>query len=229
MDDEDLLANILQEEQELKSKNTQLATALATSAFQGQEDANLIQFQIDTAEMLNKIEHFLRGEYITTDPSGNEYWTKPMKKVLDKNGKPMKDKDGKDIEEVDQSRILLNDYGVNLILSILGNYLDKNTILSYYDERRINEILADFADKLAEEIFNTYEKIGLDSDFKKTRYPLIVLTIVHTVESAYRRALHGKTMEDLNSSKIFTQVDQIGNRGVPTKKRHRSPFKPSTW
>ena len=49
------------------------------------------------------------------------------------------------------------------------------------------------------------------------------------VESAYRRAIRGKTMEDLNSSKIFTQMDNIGSRNqIPIKKKF-SLFKPGTW
>lgn len=221
MGEEDFLQQLQAESDSLKSQNNQLNTALSTSAYQGQEDANLIQYQIDTGEQLAKIEHFLKGEYIKTDKEGNEFWATPTKKIK---------KDDDWIEVKDDSLIVFNEYGVNSVLSILGNYLDKNTILSFYDEMRINEILADLGDKLTDFIFENYEIMGMDTEFKKTRYPLIVVNILHTVESVYRRALRGKTMEDLNSSKIFTQMDNLGvsKTSMPMKKKF-NPFKPGTW
>ena len=219
---DDLLKRLTAEADELGSKNTQLSTALSTSSYQGQEDPNLLLYQIDTGEMLSKIEHFLRGEYIATDDEGNEYWTKP--KITIKIGK-------KEKEVIDTSLILFNEYGVNAILSIIGNYIDKNTILSFYDEMRINEILADLGDELANFVFCNYEIMGMDTEFKKTRFQLTVLTILHSIESAYRRSLRGKTMEDLNNSRIFIQSDSIGNRQPSQIKKKFSLsnlFKPGT-
>ena len=230
MEGEDFLEKLKKENEDLRNNQTQLNTALSSSAYQGQEDSNLIQYQIDTGEMLGKIEHFLRGEYIAIDGEGNEFWSKPKKKLKDEKGELILDDEGKEQEVIDEDKMLLNDYGVNSILSILGEYLDKNTFLSFYDEMRINEIMADLGDKLSEEIFYSYERIGLDTEYKKSKYPLLVLTILHVIESAYRRALRGKTMEDLNSSRIFTQMDNIGTRpGGGSSKRKFHLFKPNTW
>ena len=219
----DFLKKLTAEADEISAKNTQLSTALSTSSYQGQEDPNLLLYQIDTGEMLGKIEHFLRGEYIATDKDGNEYWAKPIIKVK------IKPTDKKETEIIDTALILFNDYGVNAILSIIGNYIDKNTILSFYDEMRINEILADLGDELANFIYCNYEIIGMDTEFKKTRFQLTVLTILHSVESTYRRALRGKTMEDLNNSKIFIQSDSMGNRQPSLVKKKFNLLKPKTW
>ena len=115
-------------------------------------------------------------------------------------------------------------------MSIIGNYIDKNTILSFYDEMRINEILADLGDEMANFIYCYYEKMGMDTEFKKTRFQLTVITILHSIESTYRRSLRGKTMEDLNSSRIFTQMDNLGGGrpGTQAKKKFNL-FKPGTW
>jgi len=230
MEDGDFLKNLQAEADELRQKNAQLNTSLSTASYQGQEDANLIVFQVDTGEMLGKIEHFLRGEFIATDPEGNEYWAKPKRKVLDDKGVIKTDKEGNELEEVDTDLVLFNDYGVNAIMSIIGNYIDKNTILSFYDEMRINEILADLGDEMANFIYCNYEKMGMDTEFKKTRFQLTVITILHSIESTYRRSLRGKTMEDLNSSRIFTQMDNLGGGrpGTQAKKKFNL-FKPGTW
>ncbi len=220
--DKDFLQRLEKENSDLREKSTQLNTALSTSSYQGQEDANLIQYQIDTGEMLGKIEHFLRGEYIATDSEGNEYWSKPKITIPSKNGKSTK-------EVLDTELILFNDYGVNAIMTTIGNYLDKNTILSFYDEMRVNEIMADLGDELANFIYCNYEIMGMDTEFKKTRFQLIVITILHCIESTYRRSLRGKTMEDLNSSRIFTQLDSIGNRPQAQIRKKFNLLKPGTW
>ncbi len=225
MEGDDFLKRLQEEAEDLRNKNQQLNAALSSSSYQGQEDANLIQYQVDTGEMLGKIEHFLRGEYIAIDKEGNEYWAKPMKTIKVK----LKSGEIKKKEVINNDLILFNDYGVNSVMSIIGNYIDKNTILSFYDEMRINEILADLGDELSNFIYCNYEKMGMDTEFKKTRFQLIVINILHIVESAYRRAIRGKTMEDLNSSRIFTQMDSIGTRTpMPTKKKFNL-FKPSSW
>ncbi len=206
-DDEDFLKSLEEENKELRNKNTQINSALSSATYQGQEDANLIEFQLDTGEMLGKIEHFLRGERMIIDEEGNEYWGK----------------------QEDEKLVLFNDYGVNSIMSIIGNYIDKNTILSYYDELRINEILADLGDELSNFIFCNYEVMGMDTNFKKTRFQLTVITILHSIESSYRRALRGKTSEDLNTSRIFTQLETTGNRPQAQVKKKFHLFKPATW
>lgn len=229
MEGDDFLKGLQEDLDNEKQKNSSLNTALSTSTYQGQENANSIEFQIDTGEMLGKIEHFLRGEFIKQDKEGNEYWAKPMTKLLGENDKVILGEDGKPVEVDDTTLILFNDYGVNAILSIIGNYIDKNTILSFYDEMRINEILADLGEELANFIYCNYERMGMDTNFKKTRFQLTVLTIIHAIESTYRRSLRGKTMEDLNSSKIFTQLDNLGARQqTPTKKKFNL-LQPRTW
>ena len=171
----------------LRSKNSEVTNALAGSSYASNQ-SNLIEFQLDPGDMLSRIEHFLRGDYISVDQEGNEVWTK----------------------QTDSNLILFNEYGVNSIMIVIGNYIDKNTMLSTYDDMRINEILGDLGDAIAKFIYYNYEKMGMDTEFKKTRYEVIVLMIIHNIESTYRRAIRGDTRIDLNSAKIFTQSDLIG-------------------
>lgn len=206
--EEALIEQLEQESNDLRSKNAQLQTAISSSAYQTQEEPNLIHFQLDSAELLEKLEQFLKGSYIVTDKNGNQYYEK----------------------QKNQDLILFNEYGVNSIMLIIGNYIDKNTTLSRYDEMRINEILADLGDKLSEFIFCNYEKMGMDTEFKKSRYPITVLNILHSIESAYRRALGGKTFEDINTSRIVTQSDPLGYRNAsPSPKKGFNLFNYKTW
>ncbi len=168
---------------------------------------NLIQYQLDSSEMLEKLEHFYRGDYIGIckegENKGEQMWISP---------------DNKDL-------IPLNEFGVNSMMEIVTKYIDKNTSLSYYSEERIYEILADLGDEMVLVLFCNYEKMGMDTYFKKTKFRVMILTTLHMIESNYRRAIRGKTMEDLNQSKIVTQSDMVGARagmgvGGPAKKSY---------
>lgn len=210
-DDTDAFISQLQDEVNLqKTKNLQLAGSLSAMTIPHQ-DNNSIEYQLEAEQLLFRVENFLRGARRKTDADGNETWEVP-----------------KDI-----NLNFLNEAGVNNIMNIIGQYIDKNTMLSWYTEERINEILADLGDGLAEYFFNNYEKMGMDNDFKKSRYPLTVITILHAIESAYRKALRGQTSENINTSKIYTQSDLTGpGRGplaqTPQKKKFNL-FKLSTW
>jgi hypothetical protein len=174
-------------------------------------DKNLVQWGLDTDEILDRIEHFLKGDVIKTDEEGNIRCVAPKYKEI----------------------VILNEYGVNSIMQIIQGYVNKNTMLSFYTEERIYEILSDFGYELTDFIFSNYERMGMDTEFKKSRYKMIVINILHIVESAYRRALFGKEREEANTGRIITQNDRggginLGNSPSP-QRRSFSLVRPSTW
>lgn len=166
----------------------------------GERDPNIIQYQIDSQEMLEKLERFYRGEHIGVNDKNEYTWIKPSNKEL----------------------VTFNDFGVNSMMEIITKYFDKNTILSEYSEERIYEILADLGDEICLFMYCNYEQMGMDSYFKKTKFRIIILTTLHVIESTYRRAHRGNTRADVNQHRVVTQTDIIGlrqNQGnAPQKK-----------
>ena len=207
--DDNYLNALEQQNAELKNKNIELAGAVSGSSFNSNQDGNLIQYQLGSDDILDKIEHFLKGDIIKVDKEGNVFYE----------------------AQSNQDLVLLNSYGVNIIMQILGNYVNRNTNLSFYDEARVNEILADFGDELADFVLCNYERIGLDTEYKKSRYKLLVLNILHIIESAYRRALMGKEREGINSTRIVTQTEGLGsmNRNIPQTKKKFNLMDRKTW
>ena len=204
----DYLNELEQQNKKLKSKNTEYQSNISNTSFNNSDDGNVVQWQLETDDILDKIEHFLKGDIVKTDKDGNVFYEKQKEKDL----------------------VILNEYGVNSIMQILGNYLNRNTILSYYNEERINEILGDLGDHIARFILCNYEKMGMDTQFKKSRYALLVLTILHAVESTYRRALHGTALKEINRHTNVIQSEQLGGpRTMVNPKKRINPFKPSTW
>jgi hypothetical protein len=204
--DDAYISSLQSQVQDLTGKNIQLNSALSSYS-NTRDDQNSIQYQLETADVLNKIEHFLRGEHVVYNDEQGEHWETPT----------------------DTNLILFNDYGVNSIMIIVGSYIDKGTILSNYSEERIYEILADIGDELIKFIFCNYDSMGMNTNFKKTRYELTVLNILHTIESAYRRAIRGKSFEDINKTTIYTQIEGAKNINPTTAPKKFSLIKPSTW
>lgn len=300
---QDIEKKISEQEQEnsyLKSRNLGLQDSVESN-FLPKNDSNVIEFKLSAEELLERIEHYLRGDVLKSKTGENEeietYYSVPTKKItvtlfeniksqiiyvidehpsdnpeednikdwevlsliqgtgdetqeiiiednykdflLEEIKKGLKGKNkkfvskGNAVKEVpDKSRINLNEYGISEIMNALSMYINKETFLSYYKEDRINEILADIGDKLNEFLLINGKLMGLDTEYKKTKYPLMVVTILHTIESAYRRALMGNENRGTREGIIITQHQPQAGAGqmpmhVPKKKF--SPFDKSTW
>ena len=290
-----------QENSYLKQRNLGLQDAVESN-FLPKGDTNVIEFKLSPEELLERIEHYLRGDVLKSKTGENNelesYYTVPTKKitvtlfenkkskliyVIDEHPKenPSEEEDayekweilsiiegegnesqeimvednykgflleelkkglkekkkrfisrGYTIKEIpDQSRINLNEYGIAEIMNTLSMYINKETFLSFYKEERINEIMADIGDKLNEFLLINGKLMGLDTEFKKTKYPLMMVTILHTIESSYRRALLGNENRGTREGILITQHQPQGINMMPTQapKKKWSPFNKSTW
>jgi hypothetical protein len=281
--------NIKNREQQIK--NQELAGALTSRGLINQEQDNLIYFQLETDKILERIEHFLKGDQIKFvtegEDKGSSYYSEPTKNVLcvlkkdpktkiiyyfqeikeNKKGTEVQkevlvkisNNDGDEVmiregdtkmilnklkgikltnqgykyaEIIDENKKPLNEYGVSEMMRIISMYVTKETCLSFYSEERINEILADLGDELNNFLYCNYEKMGMDTKFKESKYKLIVLNVLHVVESCYRRALNGNEQDNLRTRAIVTQNQGINTGGfekrIPMRKKW-NPLKPSTW
>lgn len=181
------------------------------------------------------------------DEEGN-FW------FIDKDGKILKimNKDGEELEcagsdvlvnkpetkfvgygkinVIDYYNKPLNDHGVNMIMGVLDSFVNRNMILSDWEIERINEICFDLGIQLNDDIYNDYENLGMDTDDKRKKYPMLVKKVLYNIEASLRRGMDGG--ERLSLRKIMT-VSQTDNprmnefQSMPMKRR--SIFKPSTW
>ncbi len=286
LDARDMVDQLGLENQQLKNKTAQLSGALTSQGFQDQDEQNLIQFQLETDKILERIEHFLKGDQVKFGDEG-AYFSEPTKNILalakqdpktkvtyyiqelkeQKKGTELlkevlvkiqnKDKTEIDVMENDSKRVMdklkkielttlgyryvsvldeekkpLNEYGVAELMRIMSMYVTKETFLSQYGEERIYEILGDLGDALNDFMYCNYEKMGMDTKFKESKYILICLNLLHTVESCYRRALGGAEQENIRTRAIVTQNQGFGGGGMgrsPPVKKKWNPLKPQTW
>ncbi len=186
MGDEEAYIDALESQQNV-SVGSDLSNQAYNSIQNGSQD-NLVVFQLELDNILERIEHLLRGDIIREDAEGNISYVTPD----------------------DTTLIVMNDYGTQMVMNLLSFYLNRNTILSNYKEERIYEILFDLGNEFADLIYINYEKMGLNSVEKKSRYAFLVMNILHMVESAYFRALGGNELESLRSARVVTQNQPLG-------------------
>lgn len=282
------MSNLQMENESLRQKQMELAGALTSQGFTPEEEQNLIQYQLETDKIMERIEHFLKGDQVKFNEDGS-FFSEPTKNVLANIKKDLssgityyiqefkesskgsevkknvlvkiKNKDGVEVnvaerdskiildklkllklsdrgyqyvEVLDEEKKPLNEYGVAELMRIISMYVTKETFLSNYDEMRINEIMGDLGDELNNFLYCNYEKMGMNSKFKESKFSLIILNILHTVESCYRRAIGGAEQGYLRSRAIVTQSQGGGsNTGAMSlaraNKRSWHPLKLNTW
>lgn len=188
--DQDDIDNLVDRATTAESKNVKMAATLATMAGE-KESGNFLHHQISTHLLLDKLEHFYRGD-IKRELNGDVFWEAQENKDL----------------------VTFNEFGVTSMMEVISKYIDRNTILSHYSEERIYEVLADIGDDLITFILSNYKQLGMDTYFKKTKLRITITTTTHMIESAYRRALKGRTLEELNQSKIVGQFGDPNNPGL---------------
>lgn len=168
---------------------------------------NLIKWQLELDSILERIEHILRGDKPTMQ-NGNMIFLPP---------------------DSDDDK-LFNDHGVAEIMRILTMYLNRNTILSNYDEITIQWKVLDFGFEISDLIFLKYEEMGLNTLEKRKRYPMIVRELVDAVHSSFLRALNGGERDSLRQARQITQSENIMAQGnMPSGGnygRERSPLNP---
>ncbi len=144
---------IVEQNQDLKQQNKDMNMALHNqmSLMGGENQDNLIRWQLDLKEDLDRIYHLLRGDQIDYDEEGNVIYT----------------------EEKNPDLRPFNDFGVKMIMNIMAFYLNRNTILSNYDDPTIKYKLLDLGIDLSDLIFNRYEDMMMTIDIEKDVEKLI--------------------------------------------------------
>lgn len=192
---EDTLSNLQRLSMEIDNLKNDLNSQKKTSMpglpnpYSAQYQNSVVEWQLDLSKELELIHHQIRGHVIKRDMDGNEFWDKPE----------------------DEEQILLNEKGAQEIEKIIRNYLNKNTLLSNFDEILIKNRVSQFAHRLRRFIYLNYEEFGLTTYYKQKHFEMIVMNIVDMVESAYYRALNGGERESLTTIRQIIQSESFDN------------------
>lgn len=173
---------------------------MRSSAFESRPTADVVRYQLELNDILERIEHLLRGDKIEVK-NGNRIF----------------------VENRDESSHILNEKGVQLILSFVSPYVSRNTLLANYKKEEIDEILFNLGTILSNLIFMRYEEMGMDTCEKRKMYPSLVTQIVDMIRSCYTRAISGGERKSLTQTTHITQTQAMPIEENP-EKQYRGIF-----
>jgi len=108
-----------------------------SSLIDDERNKGMAQEQLDLSKEIERIENLLRGRvFRKNQKTGVMEWMKPENSNMK----------------------VLTEEGIHFILNTISFYLNKNTLLSNYDETTINIKLEDFAESLNDSLYMNYEK-----------------------------------------------------------------------
>lgn len=161
------------------------------------QNKNIVETQLDLQNELDRIHHLLKGDVLEVIEN-NEVWVEPK----------------------DDRLKILSDYGVKQIMNLVYFYINKNTLLSNYDEDTIFWKVRDFGIELSDLIFNRYEAFfsypSIEELYEKsmrtirnnpTKFPTFIIQLEN-----------GKSI--LNEELIYTRCVQWSKEEMQSKLRH---------
>ena len=176
------------------------------SSFATRQDENIIRWQLELNDILERAEHILRGD-VPKFREGHIVW--------EANPHPQLN--------------ALNEQGVAECMKVLSMYINRNTILSDYDNAEINIKVFDFSRAINNLIFMRDTEFGMDTEDKRKNYEMLVTELKDIVHSAYKRALMGaekRSLREMISVSQSTNTNSqlgggvtVNQNGQPQKER----------
>lgn len=162
------------------------------SSFMAARENDMAKWQLELNDILERIEHILKGDQ-PKFKDGHMIWEDNPHKELN----------------------TLNDNGVKEILKILAIYVNRNTILSDYEDDEIRVVLLDFGKRLNNLIFMKYDDYGMANEEQRKEYEMLVGAVVDIIYSAYKRAKHGGERRSIREMVSITHSmgSQVGSDG----------------
>lgn len=139
-EEEDMLNRYEQQIKDLSVANeTNKLNTIQNDLMVQDQERGIAGEQLDLGEILDRIHNLLKGYVLKKNEKGKMIWIEP---------------DNSDM-------VILTEYGVNYIMGAVQWYLNKNTLLSNYDDEQIAGKMEDFATTLVDDVFMEYDKMFL--------------------------------------------------------------------
>jgi len=183
--EEDELLRLQEEERNnlqnrLEQEQVQQAIAMQDNSH------NIVKEQLDLTSELRKIQNLLRGKIEVVSEDGVVSWQEPTS----------------------NDEILLTEAGVNLIINTVQFYLNKNTLLSNYNEATIYQKMEDLGTSIADALFMRYEKYFLYPTAEECQAKLLDRLEKKKQNIIYNAELYGEKVDEKEiKDKLLSEID----------------------
>ena len=144
------------DEELLKKYQTELSKAQIEAGQQGlavaqqeqflqNQDKSMIKEQLDLTDEITRIDYLIKGYSLEPSSDGQLEWVAPTNKDMQ----------------------IFSEYGIHLIRNTICWYLNKNLLLSNFDDATIRKKMWDFTNDLIDTIFMEYEKVFITPTVKE--------------------------------------------------------------
>lgn len=150
-------------------------------------DAQALMWQLETDNLSARIELNLLNQVIEQDQVTGEY------------------------KRVQKDDPLMNEKGVQAVLTLIRPHTDKNTILSNLTDFEIGLTMVEIRSKLALMLGRNYELFGA----KKDKLPIITTIVINPIWASYKRAANETTLAYLGKTQQIQEIRRTeeGDRG----------------
>jgi len=114
-------------------------------AFMQNNEGSMVKEQLDLSEEIARIDYLIKGYSLEPNANGELVWVKP----------------------VNNDMVIFTEYGIHLIRNTICWYLNKNLLLSNFDDATIRKKMWDFTNDLIDTIFMEYDKVFLYPSVKE--------------------------------------------------------------
>lgn len=171
----------------LEAARTNLA--LQQESFNQQEEKSMVKEQLDLSEEIARIDYLIKGWSLEPGDDGRLVWKAPT----------------------DKEMIIFSEYGIHLIRNTVCWYLNKNLLLSNFDEDTIRKKMWDFTNDLIDTIFMEYDRVFISPSTQEC-IDVLKARIDRKVQiSSYALEIQGKKFnkDDLVNQKFEEIEDRI--------------------
>ncbi len=168
----------------LKSQQDSDPNAIYADSMREERITNVIA-QLDPSNLLEEIEHRLRGEKFNKE---TQIW-----------------------EPIGNVSIAIHEKLVSRLMSFLGSVLNQNTTLSNYSINEINNRMELVIDYIRDDLTDNDVEYEIEGDY--TEMTRIGMIVCETVSSVFRRALNGmESRRIFNALKVTESLTQAPQR-----------------
>lgn len=115
--------------------------------FQEEREKGLAEAQLDVEEIIDTIHSLLQGKEYKDDGKGYKEWVEPL----------------------DNSMKTLSDWGVHRIMQTIHFHINRNNLLSNFNEEQINRLMLSFTKEMNGLVLLKYEKLFREATFEECK------------------------------------------------------------